>query len=530
MGDKVPVKKGWGGAPAIRLTIGLMLAAFITFVALLSYFISLAIQQNQARLEEHTAAAAQVVSTNAFWIAEVANQTLRRVDTALGPFMSGTDASIESVLDGLPKAAETYVIDANANTIFSTVPDADRYSVADREYFSTLKDGASFYTSPHLISRITGDDIFVFSRRVTRNGAFAGAIMISFSESLLHDLLKTLDLPEGSTVSLVRDDGKLMARSPSAAEEDVDLSTSVLFTKYLPEADTGTYSSQASPVDGIARIVGYRRVPNTQIIAVASIASGPSWQALHTAILTVLLIVSPMLIGLLIGCWWIVKLLRAGEERNGQLQDSVDLNTMLFREIHHRVKNNLASIQALVRMQNIPPEAKRNIESRFAAMAAMHEHIYKHDRYEDINAADFIPAVIGKVIEAYGADVTTHYDLDNVAVDRDHATPLALLLNELTTNSLKYALAPDQAAEISISLRFAEDNKAHLVFRDNGLGLPEVLPAGSMGMRIIRGAVGQMGGSSEFTSDNGAVFVADLTLTPDGRAAQPSVPDPAHNN
>jgi len=46
--------------------------------------------------------------------------------------------------------------------------------------------------------------------------------MISFSESLLHDLLKTLDLPEGSTVSLVRDDGKLMARSPSAAEEDVD--------------------------------------------------------------------------------------------------------------------------------------------------------------------------------------------------------------------------------------------------------------------------------------------------------------------
>ncbi|KKB76689.1 hypothetical protein VW35_18190 [Devosia soli] len=516
----MPIKAGWAASRSIQLTIGLMLTALLLFVALLIYFFSLAANQTQARVEERSLAASQVVATNAYWITELANQTLRRVDAALGPALTGTDATIESVLDGLPDAAETYVIDANANTIFSTVPDASRVSVADREYFSALRDGASFYVSPLLQSRITNDIIFVFSKRVMRNGQFAGAIMISFSESLLADLLETLDLPPGSTVSFVRDDGQLMARSPSAGQ-GVDLAKSVLFTTYLPHAPSGTYSSPSSPVDGISRVVSYRRVPQTEIIAIASVAADPSWQNLYTATWTLLLIVSPVLLGLVVGCWWIVKLLRDGAARNQQLQESVDLNTMLFREIHHRVKNNLASIQALVRMQDIPKEAKRDLESRFAAMAAMHEHIYKHDRYEDINAADFIPAVMGKVLQAYGVDVETHYALENVAVDRDHATPLALLLSELATNSCKYAFQNGQKAEIRVSLGFDAEQKAKLVFRDNGVGLPEELPNSSMGMRIIRGAVGQMEGDYAFTSDHGAVFTAHLRLTPDGRSATP---------
>lgn len=506
---------------AIRLAIGLMSAALLLFVALLAFFVVLGAEQTRSRLEERAIGATQVVATNTYWIAQLAEQTLRRVDAALGPRMSGSDASIESVLDGLPDAAETYVIDANARTLFSTVPGADKVSVEDREYFAALKNGAAFYTSPLLVSRTTGTTIFVFSKRVMRDGAFAGAIMISFPEALLGDMMQTLDLPQGSTVSLVRDDGQLMARSPSAGA-GVDLSKGALFTTYLPKSDTGTYDSAASPLDGIARLVGYRRVPGAPIIAIASVASAPSWQAFREAILTLLLIVSPVLIGLVIGCWWIVRLLRRGAERNQLLEQSVELNTMLFREIHHRVKNNLASVLALVRMQDIPVEAKRNIEGRFAAMGAMHEHIYKHDRYEDINAADFIPAIVGKALETYGSSASVHYDLDPVAVDRDHATPIALLLSELTANSCKYAFADGRAGEIHVSLKFTGDGKARLIFRDNGIGMaePDGTATNSMGMRIIRGAIGQMGGTSHFATDNGVVFSADVMLSTDGRAAQ----------
>lgn len=506
------VEKGSNQGLAIKLAIASMLAAVSIFVALLVFFIYLGAGETRERLDERSMAAAQVVSTNAYWITELADQTLRRVDAALGPAMTGSDASIESVLDGLPDAADTYVIDAAANTLFATVPGASRVSVADREYFTALKAGAKFYMSPLLVSRTTKQPIFVFSKRVERNGAFAGAIMISFPESILTEILDTLDLPEGSSVSLIRDDGQLMARSPPS-DTGFDLSKHVLFTQYLPGSDLGTYASAASPLDGIARIVSYRRVEGRPLVALAAIASNPSWQSFHSAILSVLLIVSPVLICLGLACVWIVKLLRRGAERNRLLEESVDLNTMLLREIHHRVKNNLASIQALVRMQDIPQEAKRDLEGRFAAMTAMHEHIYSQDRYENIDAAEFIPAIISKALETYGSTAGVKYDVDAIPVDRDHATPLALLLTELVANSCKYAFADGRTGEIRVALKREESGVSRLIFRDNGKGMETEPGPRSMGMRIIRGAVAQMDGTCRFTSDNGLVFTADMALS-----------------
>ena len=77
------------------------------------------------------AIAAQVVATNAYGIAEVADQTLRRVDAVLGPAMTGSETKLLPVLEGLPSVTELYVVDAAANTIYATVPGAENVSVAD---------------------------------------------------------------------------------------------------------------------------------------------------------------------------------------------------------------------------------------------------------------------------------------------------------------------------------------------------------------------------------------------------------------
>ncbi|SFV36567.1 Two-component sensor histidine kinase, contains HisKA and HATPase domains [Devosia crocina] len=506
-----------GEARAIRLTIGLMLTAFVLFVSLLAYFVLQGAGETRTRLEERSRAAVQVVSTNMFWVAELANQTLRRVDAALGPSLAGNSESIEAVLEGLPRVAQIYVLDAQARTIFSTVAGASLVSVADRDYFAALRDGAAFYTSPRLISRLTEDPIFVFSKRIERAGRFSGAIIISFSESLLSDLRNTLDLPEGSAISIAREDGLHMGRSPPS-NADIDLNQSPLFSIYLPQADSGTYLA-TSVIDGVERIVSYARVSGTRIVATASLATAPSWSEFRMAVLALLLIVSPVLIGLFIGCWWILNLLKRLADRNEQLEELNELNTMLFREIHHRIKNNLASVQTLVRMHDLPQDTKRDLESRFAAMAAMHEHIYKHDRYEDIAAADFIPAVLCKVLEAYGSTAEVAFDIADVAVDRDHATPLALLLSELVTNSCKYAFSDGRAGKISVSLKTLREGRATLTFRDNGPGLSQPAGTTSMGMRIIRGAVTQMGGTFQFQSDQGLTFHATLDLHPE-RAPQ----------
>ena len=494
-----------------------MLVFLAVFAAIFGYFLAAGIRQTEERLVERSSAAAQVVSSNAFWIAELAQQTLRRVDAALGPSMSGSVEDLGPVLEGLPTLTEVYIIDAGARTIYATVPGAQAVSVADRDYFIAVKDGAPFYTSPLLVSRLTGDRIFVFSKRVERGGAFAGAIMVSFPESLLEDLWHNLDFEGASTISLVRDDGQLMARFPPT-DGATDLSQSPLFIDYLPEADTGTYNSARSPVDGVARVVSYRRVPGTNIIALASVGSSQAWAAFNGAVVAVFIIVSPIILGLMLGCAWIVRLLYRDAAQTQALQASVEANTMLFREIHHRVKNNLQSVQSLVRMQDIPQAAKLDLQSRFAAMAAMHEHIYQHDRYQDIDAHDFIPAVVDEVMAAYGSQARVDYDVAHIPVDRDHATPLALLLSELVTNACKYAFASGGDGIVTIGLASGRNGRATLTVRDNGDGIEaERTAGGSMGMRLIKGVVAQMDGTYTFRNDGGTVFEADVALSTGAR-------------
>ncbi len=504
---------------ATSVAVAFLIVSVAFFAVFFAYFLSEAANQARSRLEDRSRAAAQIVATNAGWLTEVAQQTLRRVDTALGPDMSGNIATLQTAIEGLPADIDIYIIDADANTIFSTAPGAESVDVSDREYFTVLRDGSPFYTSGLLVSRISGGNIFVFSKRVERDGEFAGAIMVSFTDAVMQPFWTSLDLDEQSTVSLIRRDGALMARYP-APTGPVDLSQHVLITEHLAQAESGTYFSDASPVDGVARVVSYQAVPGTRILAVASIATDGSWQSLRGAIIAVLIIVTPIVLGLLgIGAW-VLLLLRRDARRRAELEAAQETNVLLFREIHHRVKNNLQSVQSLVRMQDMPKSAKIDLQSRLSAMAAMHEHIYRHDRYEDIDAHDLVPVVAEEVVHAYGADVELRYDVDHAAVDRDHATPLSLLLSELITNALKYAFTPGQRGEIVVTLRDLGNGRCTLVIADNGKGIAEIpeVPT-SMGLRLIRGVVSQMGGTYRFINQDGTRFEAELALASAGHEA-----------
>ncbi len=507
-------KRTWGKVAAIPAALALLLLFLAAFAGTFGYFLSQGVSQTERSVEQRSAAAAQIVATNAYWIAQVARQALLRVDVALGPDLTGV-ANLPLALEGLPADAEVYVVDNAGQTIFSTVSGAEVVSVADREYFTALRDGAPYYTSSVLQSRLTGEQIFVFSKRVIRNGAFAGAVMVSFPVGVLESIWRSLEVEEPSTISLVRDDGMLMARLPPT-EGPLDLSELPLFTEYLPASPTGTYVSEASPVDGVPRVVSYWRVGGTDIVALASVGAAQAWSDFNGAVIAVMLIVAPIILALVVGSIWIILLLMRDARRGRELETALEANTLLFREIHHRVKNNLQSVQALVRMQNMPDAAKRDLQSRLAAMAAMHQHIYQHDNYSSIDAHDFVPAVADEVVRAYGAPVELGYEVAHLTVDRDHATPLALLISELLTNALKYAF-PTGEGHIDISLLPAEGpGRARLIVRDNGKGIGDASTNASMGMRLIKGVVAQMAGTYTFRTEAGTIFEAELALEVSG--------------
>ncbi|RYE68099.1 MAG: sensor histidine kinase, partial [Oxalobacteraceae bacterium] len=245
-----------------------------------------------------------------------------------------------------------------------------------------------------------------------------------------------------------------------------------------------------------------------------------SWDSLNAAIFAVMIIVAPIILGLAAAGIYVLRLLRRDARRRAELEEANETNVMLFREIHHRVKNNLQSVQSLVRMQDMPRSAKIDLQSRLSAMAAMHEHIYRHDRYEDIDASELIPVVVDEVLHAYGTNTQVDYQLDHVAVDRDHVTPLSLLLSELVTNALKYAFSDGREGMITVRVRDIGNSRCELVVSDNGVGFgPMPDTPTSMGLRLIRGVVSQMGGTYQFVNDNGTRFEANLALSNAGHAA-----------
>lgn len=506
-----------------------MLALIVLFLAsfagIFTYFLLQGTQQTATGLRDRSAAAAQVVATNAAWISEVAQQTLRRVDLAWGPSLSTPSEEMEPVIGSLPAETELSIVDRDAIPVFSTLEGPSDVPIADRAYFTAVRDGAPFHISSLLTSRIRGEDIFVFSKRIERGGAFAGAAIVSFPVSILSAFWASLDLPVGSTISLIRSDGMLIARFPPT-DGTLDLSEHPLFTEHLPTAPVGTYFSEESPVDGIARVVSYRSVPGTDIIALASIAADDTWTRFHGAIAAVFLIVSPIFLGLVAGSIWIIQLLMRDAERKRELEAALDANKILFREIHHRVKNNLQSVQSLVALQNIPSDAKRDLGARLAAMAAMHEHIYQSDRFAEIDAHDYVPVIVNEVVQAYGKDCKLTYDIDHLKVDRDHATPLALLLSELATNACKYAFADGRAGELRVSVKASGTGRADITVSDNGVGLSEDRSLG-MGTRLLQGLSSQMGGSYSLTSDGGTHFKANLALETAGHAASSQPRHPA---
>ena len=501
-------------ARSARAAIAFIIATLLVYSAIVGSLIYQGFNDAENRAEASAFAAAKAVQINTGWIVEVATQALRRMDSALGRDIqsnnSSTLSSVRDALEGLPASAKAYIVASDGRTLYTTDPSFVDIDIRDREYFTAPAAGKGFFTSSLLISRQDGSQIFTFSRRLERNGEFIGVAIISFDAALLGDLLESLDLGSGSTISILRSDGMLVARHPPA-DAPLDLSEYVLFTDLLPRAKSGVYTNW-SPADGVQRIVGYRTIPATDLVALASVGTAETIGSFWRRVWTFLAIVAPVILALTLSAIWIIRLLQQDQRRHDELKAALATNTMLFREIHHRVKNNMQSMQSLVRMQNLPDDVKTDIQLRFAAMSAVHEHMYNYDAYATLHAPAFIAAITETLCTAYGSSAKLSLDIDPLSISHERATPLALLINEVVTNALKYADPGESEAKISISLKSFGKDLAKLVIADNGSGFDVATGPTGMGTKIIRGMVMQLGGSCNYTFDGGTVFSAEIHL------------------
>jgi two-component sensor histidine kinase len=146
-------------------------------------------------------------------------------------------------------------------------------------------------------------------------------------------------------------------------------------------------------------------------------------------------------------------------------------------------------------------------------MIAVHEQIYKHDAYAQIDAADLTRAVVCSAVSVHDAKLRVEFDLQSTPVSADKATALALLVNEVVTNAIKYAYPNGVEGSLLVSLTAKDElGKNLLTISDEGVGFDVSAVTPGTGMRLVDGSVRQLDGTYEFQSQAGTQFSATVIL------------------
>lgn len=210
------------------------------------------------------------------------------------------------------------------------------------------------------------------------------------------------------------------------------------------------------------------------------------------------------------------------EQRQAEEQIKASLNEKetLLQEIHHRVKNNMAIIVSLLKLQmhRIDDErvkgALKESQSRVYSMSAVHETLCSSENLSEIGVEPFIGRIAKHAFQSYRIDanqVSLKTEFEPIKLNLEKATPLGLVINELVTNSLKYAFPDSREGEITIRIKKLAMDDLEITFEDNGIGFPEGLDwnkSAGFGLQLVKNIVEvQLDGSLRFKSDKATTFV-----------------------
>jgi two-component system, sensor histidine kinase PdtaS len=204
-----------------------------------------------------------------------------------------------------------------------------------------------------------------------------------------------------------------------------------------------------------------------------------------------------------------------------KIKQSLREKELLLREIHHRVKNNMQIISSLLNLQrNYIEDAEadnllQESQGRVKSMALVHEKLYQTDDLARINVVEYIRSLTMNLFHSYSVNpgIALIQDVGEVFFDIDTAVPLGLIINELVSNSLKYAFSNQKKGEIFISLHENPDNEGVgeylLRVGDDGVGFPDNLDfknTHSLGLQLVNTLVNQLDGNIKLVENRGTCF------------------------
>lgn len=188
--------------------------------------------------------------------------------------------------------------------------------------------------------------------------------------------------------------------------------------------------------------------------------------------------------------------------------------TMMLKEIHHRVKNNLQVVNSLLRFQSraITDENVlkmfQNTQKRVLSIAMLHEKMYRSEDLKHINVKKHFTSLIQDLVDNYSVDKNIHLNIniDDIPIAAPTLIPLGLIISELITNSVKYGFPNEASGQINLSLKALSSEKTELIVSDNGIGYnPEEIDEG-LGTKLVRMYAKQLNGVIEKLPQKGVGY------------------------
>lgn len=212
-----------------------------------------------------------------------------------------------------------------------------------------------------------------------------------------------------------------------------------------------------------------------------------------------------------------------------RLTDSLNEKEILIRELYHRTKNTLQVVRSMIALQAADfPENRelqhvvKNTEDRIRAISLVHQMLYRSQDLSRISVNAYLGELAASILRAYESDakqVRLNLDIEDERWAIDTVVAVGLVLNELMTNSLKYAFPGERRGEISVFLRLRPEKGYEFRYSDNGIGLPDgfdVRNQSSLGLKLVHAIVEhQLMGTVRFCRKEGIAWVIEIPRTGD---------------
>lgn len=196
-----------------------------------------------------------------------------------------------------------------------------------------------------------------------------------------------------------------------------------------------------------------------------------------------------------------------------KLKESLDEKVVMLQEIHHRVKNNLAVVSALLDLQLLRTknaevtEILSDSKSRVKTLAFVHENLYQTKNFSRIGLRPYLNRMCSSIVSTYKREnkkIDIIISLDDMSLDMNKAVPVGLILNELIVNSYKHAFCNKREGKIEITM-WKNEEKVHFNVTDDGVGIDKkekILEEETLGMTLINTLASQLKADIKIDSDS----------------------------